>query len=293
MVDRDIIIGPPPKSRRSAFLPGTPRVVSFKPVPLEKDRKVTQEEQNEEDDEQRRGAMKELVDSWMDRLQLISVITTFFASTEAGMLNTTTRDSNKEETAVLEEATNAAFLGALVLHTFAAIISFLAAFFLINYRLHEARVEEVKAQGLEIIETPRTAEHNQFSGQSIHVQGKRESKTDPVPGPIRVNEQSLDPPIWSTNPHLVQVGPFKTQPPTNLLNRCHLLCVLLAALGFALAMAGIGCFAWSRHPLGASIFTLACLVFCMGGVLGILFIPNCGCNGRTRKLKPRRVNLHP
>ena len=36
--------------------------------------KGTQEDQNKVDDEKRRQAMKELVGSWMERLQLISLI---------------------------------------------------------------------------------------------------------------------------------------------------------------------------------------------------------------------------
>ena len=35
---------------------------------------VTQEDQNKEDEEKRREAIRDLVESWMDRLQLISVI---------------------------------------------------------------------------------------------------------------------------------------------------------------------------------------------------------------------------
>lgn len=35
---------------------------------------VTQKDQDEEDDDTRKRAMKDLVQSWMDRLQLISVI---------------------------------------------------------------------------------------------------------------------------------------------------------------------------------------------------------------------------
>jgi len=38
---------------------------------------VTQEDQNKQDEEKRREAIRDLVESWMDRLQLISVIVSF------------------------------------------------------------------------------------------------------------------------------------------------------------------------------------------------------------------------
>ncbi|KAF8704434.1 hypothetical protein AX14_014019 [Amanita brunnescens Koide BX004] len=213
-------------------------------------RKRTQEDQDKVDDERRRIASRELVSAWMDRLQLISVITTFFASTEAVMVGVATSDV--ETQSKLETASNAAFLGALVLHMSAAITSFLAAFFLVNYRVHEAKKDEVQAEGHTFVETPLDI---------------FEAVADPTLQQQRVfkshhhmaTHDKVDSPIWSTNPHLVQVGPFLGQPPTNILGRCHSLSVFLATVGFVLGVAGIGCFAWSRQSLSASIFTTICI----------------------------------
>lgn len=47
--------------------------ISSKLLPLNRDL-VTQEEQDQEDEKSRREAMRDLVESWQDRLQLISVI---------------------------------------------------------------------------------------------------------------------------------------------------------------------------------------------------------------------------
>lgn len=41
-------------------------------------RTVTQQQQDEQDDQKRREALRDLVESWMDRLQLISVIVSGF-----------------------------------------------------------------------------------------------------------------------------------------------------------------------------------------------------------------------
>lgn len=190
--------------------------------------------------------------------------------------------SEVENQSKLERASNAAFLGALVLHMSAgtthnfipislthsplsAITSFLAAFFLVNYRVHEARKEEVKAEGHALVETPV----NFF-----------EVVGDPTlqqPGVFKKRPEhrmaTRDSPIWSSNPHLVQVGPFG-QPPTNLLGRCHSLSVFLATVGFVLGVTGIGCFAWSRQSLSTSIFTTSCIgITVMLGVC-ILTVPD-------------------
>ncbi|KAI9067105.1 hypothetical protein FKP32DRAFT_1588917 [Trametes sanguinea] len=105
----------------------------------------TQEDQDETDEKARRKAMSELVQSWMDRLQLISVITTFFAAMEAQLLGSTMPDDPTKDPPA-DQVANAALTGALVVHVFAAIISFLAAFFLIRYKLTVAKREERKVE---------------------------------------------------------------------------------------------------------------------------------------------------
>ncbi|PBK86864.1 hypothetical protein ARMGADRAFT_1016920 [Armillaria gallica] len=109
-------------------------------------RNHTQEDQDKVDEEARRKATKDLVQSWMDRLQLISLITTFFASVEAGLLQVSTPDKGDDSSA-WERACNAGFLGALVVHVTASFISFFAAFFLIRFKVTETNKEELLAGG--------------------------------------------------------------------------------------------------------------------------------------------------
>ncbi|KAK0459121.1 uncharacterized protein EV420DRAFT_1233132, partial [Desarmillaria tabescens] len=106
----------------------------------------TQEDQDKVDEEARRKATKDLVQSWMDRLQLISLITTFFASVEASLLQVSTPNKG-DDTSAWERACNAGLLGALVVHVTASFISFFAAFFLIRFKVTEANKEELKAGG--------------------------------------------------------------------------------------------------------------------------------------------------
>ncbi|KAH8087794.1 hypothetical protein BXZ70DRAFT_533150 [Cristinia sonorae] len=204
---------------------------------VDQERKWTQEDQDENDAKERKKAMKDLVQSWMDRLQLISVITTFFASTEAQLLGITVPDDSTNIRPI-EQAANAGLAGALVIHVFAAILSFFAAFFLIRYRLREAKREEHK---IEDGATSKGTAHNESH-------------------------------IFSSNPHLEPFGPFRRgQPPTHLLANCHALCMWLSAVGFVLALVGVLCFAWAQLPSSVSIFASVCMGVCLvGGVFAIV-----------------------
>ncbi|KZT72252.1 hypothetical protein DAEQUDRAFT_809150 [Daedalea quercina L-15889] len=195
-------------------------------------RNWTQTDQDETDAENRQRAMKELMKSWMDRLQLISVITTFFAAMESQLLVITTpSDDTQPKTpprARALDTANTILAGALVIHLCAAIISFLAAFFLVRYRLKEATKAEIK------IET-----------------GITPTSTD---GNVKASG------IFTTNPHLEEIGPFRRGgPPTRLLEHLHALCMWLAVVGFALALAGALAYTWSRLSRSAGIFASTCL----------------------------------
>ncbi|KAI0373403.1 hypothetical protein BV20DRAFT_1041875 [Pilatotrama ljubarskyi] len=217
-------------------------------------RKWTQEDQDETDEKARKKAMSELVQSWMDRLQLISVITTFFAAMEAQLLGSTMPDDPNEDP-VIDQLANATLTGALVVHVFAAIMSFLAAFFLIRYKLTVAKREERK------VESGLADAAASSAGQS------RAPTSDSV-------EQASLPPIFSSDPHLEQVGPFRRgQPPTHLLDHCHSLCMWLAAVGFVLALAGVLCFAWARLALSGGVFASVCVAVCLVSGVGAIFWP--------------------
>ncbi|KAL0955883.1 hypothetical protein HGRIS_002081 [Hohenbuehelia grisea] len=252
-------------------------------------RKRTQKDQDQEDEKAYRKAMENLVQSWMDRLQLISLITTFFASIEAGLLQTTTPDEKvKQPPNRIEEATNASLIGALILHTSAAVISFLAAFFLIRYKVKQAGREEMRA---EIAKFTSNSSHNltqtpaSTAGDMARTidmtRSAEEGKADTTPRPktllgtmkesgpaatppplVRMST-SREPPILSTNPQLVQVGPFQGNAPTHLLGRCHWLCIQLSCIGFGLALMGIVCYAWTRHPFAVSMFSSVVMFMCL------------------------------
>ncbi|EKM53385.1 uncharacterized protein PHACADRAFT_186064 [Phanerochaete carnosa HHB-10118-sp] len=210
-------------------------------------RKWTQEDQNKKDEDARLKALKELVISWTERLQLISVITTFFAAIESQLLGIVTPGDN-DSISGARSASAATLSSALVVHSFAAgsntdrgsltaILSFVAAFFLVRFRVHEANQQEIKVeQKLENGSAPGPENHKLEPGQTI----------PPLSGV----------PVWSANPTLEQVGPLRRgKPPTHLLENCHTLCMILSVVGFVLAMVGIMSYVWAMLPWSSRVLS--------------------------------------
>lgn len=142
----------------------------------------------------------------------------------------------------------------MILMSYLAIISFLAAFFLIRYNLKEAKNEELEVEGN--LTPSGSSSRDLNKAYPLHQIGRSASLRR----------------IWTTNPHLEQVGPFRRKPPTHLLSRCHSLCIALSALGFAMALMGILCFGWARQPTAVSVVATACMGICfLSGAL--VFLP--------------------
>ena len=134
--------------------------------------------------------------------------------------------------------------------------------------MHEARKEKAEAEGDPFVETPLD-----IFEVAVDPTPHRPGMIKAQPRPIAIKKK-VDRPLWSSNPHLVQVGPFRGKPPANILGRCHSLSVFLATVGFVLAMTGIGCFAWARQTQSVKIFTTAWIAICVTLGVGILIVPD-------------------
>ena len=120
-----------------------------------------------------------------------------------------------------------------------AIISFLAAFFLIGYTIHEAKLELKLEYDLE-----RTDSYNSSDGHRSH----------------HVRERS----VMKHDARIVNVCRFNpTLPPIQLLERCNYLCMFLTALGFTLEIMAILCFAWDQMGVVVSSFASGLTLFCL------------------------------
>jgi len=218
-------------------------------------RKLSQKDQEDADDEKQQEAMSTLIQTWIDSLQLITVITTFFVATEASFLVITIPSRTDPALSIAGQVANIGLISALVIHGHSAVISFLGAFCLIRYKLDVAQKDEEKIEK-QLFNSPTSYD------------------SDKVRGRVRVNSPlSGDQIIWSTNPHLVQVGPFQGPPPSLLLARCHFLCVILSFIGLVLALMGAISMAWDRLPLIVSIFPIIWTSLCLLSALMILIIP--------------------
>ncbi|PPQ78990.1 hypothetical protein CVT25_002274 [Psilocybe cyanescens] len=253
-------------------------------------------------------AVRRLLESWMDRLQLISVLAIFFASTEATLLSITMpQDQYNPNLSIASQAANVGLTGGLLLHILAAFISFLGGFFLIRYRIKWAKVEQNtvimrrhhngSGSTDNFLQSPTAAERGesglsyQYAPITRHrVEESQDTAshycfTRPPPCLAEGTRKRPRKSIWvlkeyptlfasynaDTNPlsgH--QIHPL----PTKLLRRFHVLCVILTLLGFIFSLVGIVCNVWERLPhvvgIGCTIFVCTTLLV----VLGMLFTPD-------------------
>jgi len=231
-------------------------------------RRLTQADQDNADDEKQRESMHALIQSWLDSLQLISLIATFFVATEVGWLVIIIPNPG-DDLSTIGQVANVGIIGALIVHGYTAIISFLAAFYLIRHKLTVAQKEEERFEE-HVADSPKPMHLNEVETAL----GSRTCPSSSYAGPVRRLVSSGDPIIWSTDPHLVHVGPFQGRPPTLLLARCHSLCVFLAFLGFLLALMGVISFSWDRLPQSISISISILSIFCFVAAILILIVPS-------------------
>ncbi|KAJ3901671.1 hypothetical protein F5879DRAFT_311620 [Lentinula edodes] len=237
-------------------------------------RKKTQEDQDKADEQARHKALKDLVQSWQDRLQLITLITTFLASVEASMLQVTMPD-DPTNSSKWSQAANAGFMASLVLHLHASFVSFFASFFLVRFKVQEAKREEREVEAadssLQHVPTSKGSTILEMAAHNITRSPTTSPRSTvsigngafpPEKGNASTPKTQI-PSIWSANPQLVQTGPFQRQPPINLLSRCHTLCLVITALGFILAMVGVLCYAWDGQSTSVAIITSASICLCL------------------------------
>ena len=132
-----------------------------------------------------------------------------------------------------------------------AILSFVAAFFLVRFRLHEAVHKEYEAElsgGSPKVFVGSTSQNPspRVSISNADPAGTTLSQKSSTEGPT-INH--IEPPprmVYSTNPHLEQVGPWRgNAPPMRLLQNCHALCMMLSMVGFVPAIAGAMMYVWT------------------------------------------------
>ncbi|KJA28822.1 hypothetical protein HYPSUDRAFT_50992 [Hypholoma sublateritium FD-334 SS-4] len=233
-------------------------------------------------DEER--AIRRLLESWMERLQLISVLTIFFASTEATLISITTPPQGQAANmTMLALAANAGLTGGLVLHILAALISFLGGFFLVRYKIKWARTER------QSMAKKRESSHSRGSSQNytyvvspvemeptVTEHGENLSVPSPPPGlhrRLRRATRAFTGTYLTWNEAYLEPSQIH-RVPTRLLGRFHFMCVVLTLLGFIASVIGIVCDAYDRLPpiIGSVALIVMSITFLI--VIGIFFMPD-------------------
>jgi hypothetical protein len=164
---------------------------------------------------------------------------------------------------------------------------------LIRYKLKEATKEEYFAdvtKGVRIVASP---DHDSFHVHDIETGGPQETHepedspqidasdlrhaTD-IPHepyvPRRMASLHTEPPIFSRDPHLEQVGFWSPNISSHMLSRVHALCITLAGVGFILAIMGILLYAWALQTREVSVFVTVSLGAAIIATQGVLFLPD-------------------
>ncbi|KIK43982.1 hypothetical protein CY34DRAFT_803217 [Suillus luteus UH-Slu-Lm8-n1] len=165
-----------------------------------------------------------LAAAWMQRLQVLTLITTFLASIDGELFVLT---STSQGTLHSQEFVYASFTGALIFHVCAAILGYVACFALIQYQIGDVTPSDAKnteAQQMRIAIPPFDAVNNLFQ----------------VPLGFQVRSRTSTPPL-------------------DLLTRCYFTTLALGSVGFILALLGIAGYAWVVLKEVIGIFTVVCL----------------------------------
>lgn len=186
------------------------------------------------------GEHSTMVAAWMQRLQTLTLITTFLASIDGELFTLTSTSSPVTLTTSIgsEELVYACFSGALVFHVCSSILGYVASFALVRYEIVEA-------------EPPSVTEREKLSGAGESIHGKQ------------LLLRAI-PPLYAVQsllqiPSRLRLQSRTSTPPLDLLTRCYFTTLALSGAGFILALLGIATYAWFGLQRVVGIFTMACL----------------------------------
>lgn len=157
-------------------------------------------------------------------------------------------------------------------------ISFLAAFALIRFKLTEATKEEFRAESFSVASPNSVKLETATSDQTLPLVNLPPSQPDYRQESYAFHPQPIDrstsipehirafippPRVFSTNPHIESFNSFHMRkPPMALLEHAYALSISMAAVGFVLVVVGIVCWAWSQLPVSVAIASTAAVGIC-------------------------------
>ncbi|KAG2347560.1 hypothetical protein BDR05DRAFT_668912 [Suillus weaverae] len=186
-----------------------------------------------------------LVAAWMQRLQTLTLITTFLVSVDGELFTLTSKSSPVSLDATSVEPAELVYSclsGALIFHTCSAILGYAASFTLVRYEFVDAV-------------HPSDTKTGEISNAGLHHhEGTHEKHLLLTAIPPLYAVQSL-----LQIPSRLRFQSRSSTPPVDLLTRCYFTILTLSGAGFILALLGIATYAWYGLQRVVGIFTMACL----------------------------------
>ncbi|KIM52893.1 hypothetical protein SCLCIDRAFT_1223395 [Scleroderma citrinum Foug A] len=185
----------------------------------------------------------ELLSAWMDRMQTLTVVTTFLVNMDSQLFSLTAIPTNLSINAkeIYQQLVYCCICGALIFHICAAITAYIASFALLRYRIVDASSGEgVPASQL-----------NPWMIRNLRAQPTRKIVLEPVR------------PFEEMTAMLSFLGRIKatssSRPPLSLLKRCYYTTLCQTAMGFILGLTGVLSYAWAGLSVPVGGFSAACL----------------------------------
>jgi len=190
----------------------------------------------------------------------------------------------------LLKSSNAGFLGGLIIHVFAgtvlnvlhdhtcsrypiAVLSFVAAFMLNEYKLEEATYEELMVEGMARTTGFRSfyrvkdIEHGLQASASEKEPASATTSNNPTKGTDQESQESRHHPV-DPGAYLEEVSLQRTQSRSvALFRQIHSLCIVLACIGFVFTITGILLYSWAVQPWEVGVVTSVCFGACVLAVV--------------------------
>ncbi|KAI0663933.1 hypothetical protein C8Q70DRAFT_1049478 [Cubamyces menziesii] len=240
-------------------------------------------------------ALLAVVQVWLDRLQSMAVITTFFVSVDSLLFSLTsaTRKSDLSAWSGKDKVINASIGGSIIFHVCASIVAYIGSFVLIRYRLNSAEQTEQSTVGRWSTSsagdtyTQKRPMHPTSPHRSAAKEASAATAASPMdtmrdfPMEVFTDLRSLvnvdrANPFWFLPCATYRRAKQKQDPEASLkdsavaslenivdvLARAHTVCAIMGSLGFLLALLGILTYSWTAVPTSLAIFASACMGVC-------------------------------
>ncbi|KAL7277767.1 hypothetical protein ACG7TL_008710 [Trametes sanguinea] len=208
-------------------------------------------------------ALCSVVQVWLDRLQSMAVVTTFFVSIDSLLFSLTagTRSADLKAWSMRDQVINASLGGAIIFHAFAAIVAYIGSYVLIRFRLNNAEKVEERTEG-QYTTAPARPSAEKRRMKSSHRQSISAASTA---APMSPTDTIRDFPLErKTDPEasVKDAAIAGLENIVGVLSRAHNVSAAMASLGFILALLGILTYSWTAVPTSLGIFASVCMGVC-------------------------------